>query len=229
MHQAEYSFHSRVHKVYSRIDYSLVDGKLLPSSYNVKYHNIIISDHCPISFSMKLCDSTKRQRNWRFNPQLLTNPKFCDYLEAHITLFFETNDNNETPPTLLWETFKAYLRGCIISFQSSLKKRNKAEQSELEEQIHKLDMENAQQSPIEKHNKISALKYKLNQILSERISRAFMFIKQKYSEFGDKPHKLLARQLRKIENDRTIHKIKSKTGNPLTLHKDINDRFRQFY
>lgn len=38
----EYSFHSKVHNVYSRIYYFLVDGKMLPYSSNPKYHNIII-------------------------------------------------------------------------------------------------------------------------------------------------------------------------------------------
>lgn len=55
-------------------------------------------------------------------------------------------------------------------------------------------MENAQQPSLEKNTNISALKHKLNEILSDKISRAFMFTNQKYFEFGDKPHKLLARQ-----------------------------------
>lgn len=89
-------------------------------------------------------------------------------------------------------------------------------------------MENALCPSLEKHTKISTLKFKLNKILSDRICRAFIFTKQRYFEFGDKPHKLLARQLRKFENDRTIHKIKSGSS-VLTSPKDINDRFRQFY
>ena len=72
-----------------------------------------------------------------------------------------------------------------------------------------------------------SLKYKLNQILSKKISRAFT--KQKYFEFGDKPHKLLARQLRKMENDRTIHKIKNENGHLCTTQGDLNDQFRQLY
>lgn len=225
----EYSFHSRVHNVYSRIDFFLVDGKLLPYCYNAKYHNIIISDHSPVSFSIKLPGHLPTQKTWRFNPELLTNTKFCEYLETHIKLFFETNDKDDVSPTLLWETFKAYFRGCVISFQASLKKSNKEHQIELEKQINQLDRENAQQPSLEKHTKISALKYELNKILSDKISRAFVFAKQKHFEFGDKPHKLLARQLRKIENDRAIHKINSGAGTALTSHKDINDRFTQFY
>lgn len=225
----EYSFHSKVHNVYTRIDFFLVDGKLLPHSYNAKYHNIIISDHSPVSFMLKFPGGASNQRSWRFNPQLLTDTKFCDYLETHIKVFFETNDRDDVSPTLLWEAFKAYLRGCIISFQSSLKRGNRTAQLDLEKRINQLDRENAQQPSAEKYTEIAALKYKLNKILSDKISRAFTFTKQKYFEFGDKPHKLLARQLRKLENDRTIHKIKSGAGIALTSHSDINDRFKQFY
>lgn len=90
-------------------------------------------------------------------------------------------------------------------------------------------MDNALHPTIEKHTKISTLKFKLNKILSDRICRAFILTKQRYFEFGEKPNKLLARQLRKLENNRSIRKVKSYTGSVLTSHKDINDRFRQFY
>lgn len=72
----EYSFHSRVHNVYSQIDYFLGDGKLLPYAFNPMYHNIIKSDHNPVTFSLKLDTFAKPQRNLRFNPQLLENKKF---------------------------------------------------------------------------------------------------------------------------------------------------------
>lgn len=225
----EFSFHSKVRNVYSRIDFFLVDGKLVPLTYNAKYHNIIISDHSPVSFTFRPSENIPAQRSWKFNPQLISEAKFCEYIEQHIKLFLETNDNKDTSSTLLWDTLKAYLRGCIISYQSSRKKQNRAKQLELEEQIHQLDMENAQQPSAEKHTKISTLKYKLNELLADKICKAFIFTKQKYFEFGDKPHKLLARQLRKIENDKTIHKIRSKAGKILSAPKEINEEFKQFF
>lgn len=92
-----------------------------------------------------------------------------------------------------------------------------------------MGMDNAQQPSPEKHTEIGALKYNLNKILSDRICRAFTFAKQKYFEFGDESHKLLVRQLRKIEKYRAIHKVKSGEGIALTSHKDINDLLKQFY
>ena len=61
-----------------------------------------------------------------------------------ILVYSEANDKPETTPALLWEAMKAYLRGCIISFQASKHKQSKIEQSKWEDQIHKLDAKNAQ-------------------------------------------------------------------------------------
>lgn len=166
---SEDSFHSHVHNVYTRIDYFLVDGKLL--QYSSKYHNIIISDHCPVTFSLRLCDTPWQQGSWRFNPQLLTDSVFCEYINTHIDVFLETNSKPETAPSLLWEMLKAYLSGCIISFQASKRKHSKEEQLKLEDQIHKLDAENAQHPSKDKFNLILTLKYQLNKILRKNQSR----------------------------------------------------------
>lgn len=79
------------------------------------------------------------------------------------------------------------------------------------------------------HREITNLKYQLNQLLSRKITSAFLFIKQKYFEFGEKPHKFLARQLRKIEAVRAIHRIRDDRGHILLNLKEIKARFLQFY
>jgi len=192
-------------------------------------HNILISDHSPLTCTLNIQNIAKPQMNWKLNPLLLTETEFCDYLKSQISLYFDTNDNSETTPSVLWEAFKAFIRGSIISFEASRRKLNKARLLELDIQINILDKENAKTPSSDLHKKISALKYEYNKILSARISKAFFYSKQKHFEFNDKPHRLLARQLRKQENDRTIHKIKSDKGEILINPKDINDRFLQFY
>lgn len=92
-----------------------------------------------------------------------------------------------------------------------------------------MDKENAAHPSTETYKKVLSLRYKYNQLLSDRITRSFIFTQKKYFEFGEKPHKLLARHLRKLENGRTISKVKSEHGVILTSQKDINYRFRKFY
>ena len=52
--------------------------------------------------------------------------------------------------------------------------------------------------------------------------------KQKYFELGDKPHSLLARQLRHVQASRAIHRIKDKTGKLITSPEEINKCFAKF-
>lgn len=139
------------------------------------------------------------------------------------------NDLSETSPSILWEAFKAYIRGSIISFEASRRKENISKLKDLEEQIKMMDQENARSPSASLHRKITTLKYEYNQIMSVKISKAFLYTRQRFFEFGDKPHKLLARQLRKMESDRTIHKVKARDNTILTKPKDINNRFLEYY
>lgn len=225
----DYSFYSSVHNSYSRIDYFLIDARLIPSTTDAKYHTTAISDHSPLTFTLFLEVMEPTCKSWRLNPQLLTEKEFCDYLKSQIKLYFDINDTSDTTPGILWEAFKAYLRGCIISFESARKKKNTAQIKELEKHIQQLDRENSLTPSPDLHRKITNLKYQLNQILSKNITTAFLFTKQKYFEFGEKPHKLLAHQLRKMEADQTIHKVRDDKGHVLIKPKEINDRFLQFY
>ena len=94
------------------------------------------------------------------------------------------------------------MRGCVIAFKGRRNKQNKITLLKLEQEIHQLDCENAESPSPDLYKKILKFRLKYNQIISQRLSTKFRYVKQKYFEFGDKPHKLLARQLRKLENDR---------------------------
>lgn len=57
----------------------------------------------------------------------------------YIDTFLVTNTNDETSPSLLWETLKAYLMGRIISFNASIYKAQMARQTKLSELISEVD------------------------------------------------------------------------------------------
>lgn len=108
------------------------------------------------------------------NPLLLGEKDFHEYWETLISLYFDVNDNSETKPAMLWEAFKAYFRGTIISFESARRKRNRAKLLDLDKQIKALDKENAQTPSTILHKKIQSLKYEYNNLLSAKISKAFL-------------------------------------------------------
>lgn len=76
---------------------------------------------------------------------------------------------------------------------------------------------------------ILKLKYEYNTILSGQVWDQLLRISQKYFELGDKSHKLLARQLRSLQANKAIHKIRSKAGDTIVDPKHINACFREYY
>ena len=62
----DFSFFSAVHKSYSRIDYFILDSKLLSQVTECKYHNILISDHAPVSLKLNL-KHKRGEFNWRLH------------------------------------------------------------------------------------------------------------------------------------------------------------------
>lgn len=56
------------------------------------------------------------------NSRLLNNPQIKADLEKEIEFYFSENSNGEVFFPIVWDAFKALLRGKIISISSSLKK-----------------------------------------------------------------------------------------------------------
>lgn len=51
----------------------------------------------------------------------------------HISLFLKTNDKGKVKDTTLWETFKVYMIGQIISYEAIQKKQREPDWQKLRE------------------------------------------------------------------------------------------------
>lgn len=134
-----FSFFSHVHRSYTRIDFFLLDNRLLHDVLSCEYHSIVISDHAPVSLHIHFSQGRPPTKFWRFNSHLLSEPKFKDFVASQIQLFFEINDTQDTSTDILWESFKAYLRGQIISFISGFRKSERSKLKEISDEIQRLD------------------------------------------------------------------------------------------
>ncbi len=113
----DFSFYSLVHKTYSRIDFFLIDSRLLQHVVSTEYHNILLSDHAPVSLNLNI-EYSRGNYSWKFD-MLLNDDKFCEYLSKKFTLFLVTNDKGDVSDSVLWETMKAVIRGDIIAYQTA--------------------------------------------------------------------------------------------------------------
>lgn len=134
----DYSFYSSVHKAYSRIDFFLIDSRLLQHVVSTQYHNRLLSDHAPISLNLKI-NSSRGNYVWKFDNMLLNNDKFCEYLSNKFAWFLENNDKGDVSDSVLWETMKAVIRGDIIAYQTAKNKENEAKLNEIDKQLTHLE------------------------------------------------------------------------------------------
>lgn len=111
-----YSFFSPVHHSFSRIDYFLVDNRILPSVSSCSYEPIVISDHAPVTVNIHFGGHAHSRTPWRFNTRLLSDDNFVGMISAQIDMFLSINKTPDISASLLWETLKAYIRGQIISY-----------------------------------------------------------------------------------------------------------------
>ncbi len=99
----------------------------------------------------------------------------------------------------LWEALKAVVRGEIIAFELAQRKKVRMRMTEIERILTRLESlhKNSPNNVLLKE--IMALKYEYNYLLSSSVLKLLCKVKQRYYELGDKPHNLLARQLRQHE------------------------------
>lgn len=224
----QYTFFSNVHSSYSRIDFFLADFKVASCVTAIKHHNRIISDHSAVTISLDLFE-IKPSYSWRFNPTLLFDSHFSQRVTEWLDEYLMFNDTGEVSDSTLWESLKAVLRGYIISYESSLKKQRQKCLSVIEARLNQLEHLHVDSADPEVLKEIAALKLEYNTIFSKQISNMLLKIKQKQFELGDKPDRLLARQLRSIQANRAIHQIRKKDGTLTTNPSDINKCFKEFY
>lgn len=194
----DYTFFSNRHSVYSRIDYFLVSHSMIESVGTCSIGTIALTDHAPIDLVIAVGEAQERSKGWRMNTSILQNEGFCANLQNHINMFFEIN-NGTAEQSIVWEAFKAYIRGVLIQQTALMKKKDKLKISEYEEELKKLEREYWENPNETSLIRLVKVKYELNIIFTKKAEYSLYRLKQKWYESGDKARKLLASQLKARE------------------------------
>ena len=225
----QYSFFSHVHHSYSRIDYFFIDQKLLSKIKSCSYESITISDHAPLLLTLLFPGKRFTLKTWRLNTLLLSDSDYTRYLSSDIGLFLETNSTPDISPCSVWEALKAYVRGRVISYSSFISKRRKSRLLELSTDILTVDKQYAVSPNPELYRKRITLQTEYNLLSTNQATQLLQKTRQTYFEFGDKPSKLLALQLRQRYSQNLISQIRSPDLGVTSNTSDINTCFNNFY
>lgn len=150
---------------------------MIPNIEDSKYHNIIISDHSPVTLNLKL-SLPKENYGCCFNPLLLSYPTF-KYISNQISVFLETNDNGEVNETSLWKALKVSIRGQIISYEAREIKLRRGRLKKTEEELKVADQTYKSTSLQSDYNHILKLEHEYNSILAEQVGKISLKLKQK--------------------------------------------------
>lgn len=118
-------------------------------------------------------------------------------MKVWIKNYIEENSNPNTNPNIIWEAAKATLRGLIISYSSFRKREEIAQTKELEKEIERCKALRKAAATEDNWKQLTAARAKLNITTSNVIMQKMNYVRQKHYEFGNKPSKLLAHQLKK--------------------------------
>lgn len=131
------------------------------------------------------------------------------FVGTNIDEFFNTN-TNETTASVRWEAFKAYLRGQMISYTSSITNKVNLKLQLLEDEIRKLEKE--------------------TYVLSlSKAENSLIHLKQTFYEQGEKSGKLLAWQIKKLQSSKAINSILTGSGTLSSDPLEINRTFANFF
>lgn len=223
-----FSFFSPVHHTFTRIDYFLVDDRLLHSISSCSYNPIVISDHAPVTMVVAFQAAINLRPPWRLNTHLLSNEDFVNFVSNQIDFFLSTNKTPNISASILWETLKAYIRGEIISYAAYERKLKNDRLSLLTRSIAQLDHVYAVSPSPDIYKERLAFQAEHDTLLTDQVTELLVKSRSTYYEQGDKASRLLAHKLRQVSSSHLIPKVRTSSGISLDP-KEINDEFKRFY
>lgn len=163
------------------------------------------------------------------DPLLLSEASFCKYISESIDFFYETNRNDETSASVLWETLKAYIRGQIISRTAHANKLRRSRQKEIENSITNIDRLLTTNHSPDLYKERMTLKTELDLLQTREAEQLLLHMRGSTYEHGDKAARLLSRQLKAKTASNQIPQIRDETGSIVSDPNKINTIFKNFY
>uniref|UniRef100_H3A5N0 exodeoxyribonuclease III n=1 Tax=Latimeria chalumnae TaxID=7897 RepID=H3A5N0_LATCH len=198
----EYSFHSQVHNMFSRIDLMLMSSSLLHRVESCSYLPRSISDHSPLSLTMDFLEIQPPDRRWWLNLRLLICEESMAMIENRIDEHLESVAH---------------------------RKKSQAQLLELKLNLRQAETEDYKNHNVESRERVAKICHELNMLSTSKAENALLRTKSRYYARGDKVRKLLAWQLQKEESERRIQEISTSDSTPSREPGVINETFASYY
>lgn len=146
----------------------------------------MISDHAPLWMSLNMPTLGTEYRPWKFNTLFLSDEEFVQFISKEIDEYLLHNNAPGISSGLIWESFKAYLRGKIIAYCASAKRVQHERPRKIESDILPLDGALAHSFSPELFKQRLALQTEFNLITTKQIEGLLNKSRHKIYEHGEK-------------------------------------------
>uniref|UniRef100_A0A8C5R1L2 Reverse transcriptase domain-containing protein n=1 Tax=Leptobrachium leishanense TaxID=445787 RepID=A0A8C5R1L2_9ANUR len=227
--ERDFSFYSAAHSSYSRLDYFFMSTHELSL---VRDSGIAVrtwSDHAAVSVSISSPLCMPRERNWRLNTSLLSDPQVLSDAQTLLSNFFQDNVTPDVPLPTIWEAHKACIRGFFISRGTALKKRNKAHLQTLLTDVQRLQDEHIASGAAEAFQRLLQARQSLADHLNADLKLQAIKSRAFFALHENKPGRLLAQQLRVRRQRAYIPRIRISASEITSHPARIATEFRKFF
>uniref|UniRef100_A0A8C5LLJ0 Reverse transcriptase domain-containing protein n=1 Tax=Leptobrachium leishanense TaxID=445787 RepID=A0A8C5LLJ0_9ANUR len=224
----DYSFRSRVHNCYTRIDYFFIPGNVLPHALECSILPLTWSDHAPVLLTLGEEYQGYARPPWRLREDLLKNEQVTHDMTEALTNYFCENDTPEMSPVVVWQAHKAVLRDVCMRWAARLRREYQRHRLDILTTLHNLDTQNKSAPSSSLAEKIDTQLHLLSDLETSTYVRRMNRLNATYYTFNNKPGRLLARRLKPPRPQKRISSLMSACG-PIHNPRDIANEFARYY
>lgn len=217
------------HNTMSRIDYVLIPSH---QAHSVKHIQLLarggISDHSPILYQIVVGEPVVG-RVAPINPWHLRVSHTRAALTRDTNLYFKENEGSVSSPSVLWEAYKAVIRGVILAQISGQRKEKNATLTILEKQILQLEITLRAHNTAECRQNLALKIKEFTDVATDAAKTQYRATQSRIYDVGDKTSKLLAWLDWRAQAQRVVAEIETDSGTTLVDHQDIVNEFGRYY
>lgn len=146
----DFTHYSAPHHTYARIYHILLPTHAIFLVLKAQIRDTVLSDHSLVVMSIGFSSPKSRQRHWRLNESLLSDPVRVTMLEKSLKEYFKLNNTENISEETLWAAYKAFIRGEIIKMSAQFKQERTADIEKLKRVY--LGSNTTQKKPLKRNN-----------------------------------------------------------------------------
>uniref|UniRef100_R4G9D5 Reverse transcriptase domain-containing protein n=1 Tax=Anolis carolinensis TaxID=28377 RepID=R4G9D5_ANOCA len=222
------TFFSHRHSTFTTIDYFLVGINNVMPIKEIMVGKQWPGDHAPLY--LKLGNYIKNTvKKWRFNPKVAYKETDRKGIKDQIIEYFNLNRSPGMKESIVWDAFKAVIRGKCITIERGINKRENERFRKLRLEEEKAFQAFQKDQTVGKKEKWLEIKKQLENLEEIEVTKKYIWVKNDFQINSINNTKKLANLLKKKQGKAKIIKLKDRNGQIKTREEDLKEIMANYY